>query len=260
MKGRLILIDRQSFCYRAFYAIRNLTNSKGEPTNAIYGFITMLQKIIRQESPDYIAVCFDRKEPTFRKERFQAYKEHRKPMPDELISQMPHIKEFIQAYQIPVFELAGYEADDLIGTIAQKAEEAGLEVVIVTGDKDMMQLVNDKIKIFHTYKEELVGAPGVAERFGGLAPSQVIDVLGLAGDASDNIPGVPGIGEKTAIKLIHEFGSLEKIYQNLEHIKSESCRKKLEENKDQAQLSKELAVIHCEVPIEINFEEMKSVR
>src|SRR3989344_2096680 len=154
MKGRLLLIDGQSFCYRAFYAIRELTNSKGEPTNAIYGFITMLRKLLREEKPDYLGICFDRKEPTFRHKQYEAYKAHRKPMPDELIEQMPHIKEFIHACRIPTFEKAGYEADDLLGTIAKKAEKTGLEVLIVTGDKDALQLVDEKAKIFNTNKEE----------------------------------------------------------------------------------------------------------
>ena len=194
MKGQLLLIDAQSFCYRAFYAIRELTNSKGEPTNAIYGFITMLRKLVREAKPDYLGICFDRKEPTFRAKRYEAYKAHRKPMPDELIEQMPHIKEFIHAYRIPIFEEAGYEADDLLGTIAKKAEKAGLDVLIVTGDKDALQLVDDKVKIFNTYKEEVLDRKSVEERFNGLGPERVVDVMSLAGDASDNIPGVPGIG------------------------------------------------------------------
>ena len=149
MSERLFLIDGQSFCYRAFYAIRELTNSKGEPTNAIYGFVTTLRKLIRDERPDCLAICFDRKEPTFRSQRYEAYKAHRKPMPDELVEQMPHIKEFVHAYRIPIFEQPGYEADDLIGTIAKKAEQEGFEVVIATGDKDMLQLVSDKVKILN---------------------------------------------------------------------------------------------------------------
>src|SRR3989338_4407157 len=219
MKERLLLIDGQSFCYRAFYAIRALTNSKGEPTNAIYGFITMFRKMLRDEKPDYMAVCFDRKEPTFRRKRYEAYKAHRKPMPDELIEQMPHIKEFIHAYRIPIFEQPGYEADDLLGTIAKKAEKTGLNVLIVTGDKDALQLVDEKVKILNTYKEEILDRKSVEERFGGLGPERVVDVMSLAGDQSDNIPGVPGIGEKTAVELIREFGSLDGLYKSLGQLK-----------------------------------------
>jgi len=250
------LIDGQSFCYRAFYAIRELTNSKGEPTNAIYGFITMLRKLLREEKPDYIAVCFDRKEPTFRRERYEAYKAHRKPMPDDLIEQMPHIKDFIHAYRIPIFEKAGYEADDLLGTIAKKAEKEGFNVLIVTGDKDALQLVDEKVKIFNTYKEEVLDRRSVEERFGGLGPERVVDVMSLAGDASDNIPGVPGIGEKTAVELIREHGSLDGLYQNLTQIKG-ARKKTLEENEQIARLSKDLATIDCYVPLEIDFEKMK---
>ena len=257
MKGQLLLIDGQSFCYRAFYAIRELANSKGEPTNAIYGFITMLRKLLRDEKPDYLAVCFDRKEPTFRRKRYEAYKAHRKPMPDELIEQMPHIKEFVHAHRIPIFEQAGYEADDLLGTIAKKAGKNGFDVLIVTGDKDALQLVDDHVKIFNTYKEEVLDRKSVEERFGGLGPERVVDVMSLAGDASDNIPGVPGIGEKTAVELILEHGSLEELYQHLDDVRSAARRKTLKENEQIARLSKDLATIDCYVPLEIDFEKMK---
>ncbi|MBI4368531.1 MAG: DNA polymerase I [Candidatus Omnitrophica bacterium] len=257
MKGRLLLIDGQSFCYRAFYAIRELTNSKGEPTNAIYGFITMLRKLLREEAPDYAAICFDRKEPTFRLKRYEAYKAHRKPMPDDLIEQMPHIKEFIHACRIPIFEQPGYEADDLLGTIAKKGEAEGLEVLIVTGDKDALQLVDDRVKILNTYKEEILDRKHVKERFGGLGPERVVDVMSLAGDQSDNIPGVPGIGEKTAVELICEHGSLEGVYQHLDRVKGIARKKALEENKQVAYLSKDLATIDCHVPIETDFAKMK---
>lgn len=257
MAKLLLLIDGQSFCYRAFYAIRELTNSKGEPTNAIYGFITMLRKLLRELKPTYAAVCFDRKEQTFRHERYEHYKAHRKPMPDDLIEQMPHIKEFTHAYRIPVFELAGYEADDLIGTIAKKAKKQGFDVLIVTGDKDALQLVDDKVKIFNTYKEEILDLKNVEERFGGLGPDRVVDVMSLAGDASDNIPGVPGIGERTAVELIREHGSLDGLYQHLSDIKGVSRKKTLQENEQIARLSKDLATIDCQVPIDIDFEKMK---
>ncbi len=257
MAKLLLLIDGQSFCYRAFYAIRELTNSKGEPTNAIYGFITMLRKLLRELKPGYVAICFDRKEQTFRHSRYEAYKAHRKPMPDDLIGQMPHIKEFVHALRIPVFELAGYEADDLFGTIAKKARKQNFDVLIVTGDKDALQLVDEKIKIFNTYKEEVLDLKSVEERFGGLGPDRVTDVMSLAGDASDNIPGVPGIGERTAVELIRQHGSLEKLYQHLDDVKGTARKKSLQENEQVARLSKELATIDCQVPIEMDFEKMK---
>ena len=256
MPKRLMLIDGQSFCYRAFYAIRQLSNSKGEPTNAIYGFITMLKKLLRDLNPDHAAICFDRKEQTFRHGKYEAYKAHRKPMPGDLIEQMPHIKEFVEACQIPVFELAGYEADDLLGTIAKKAAKKSFDVLIVTGDKDALQLVGDKIKIFNTHKEEVLDRTSVEERFGGLGPERVTDVMSLAGDASDNIPGVPGIGERTAVELIREYGSLDGLYKRLDDIKG-ARKKTLEENESTARLSKELATIDCEVPIEIDLDKMK---
>ena len=257
MSERLFLIDGQSFCYRAFYAIRELTNSKGEPTNAIYGFVTTLRKLLREEKPDYMAVCFDRKEATFRHERYEAYKIHRKPMPDALVEQIPHIKEFVHAYRIPVFEQPGFEADDLLGTIAKKAEQAGMDTIIVTGDKDMLQLVSDKVKILNVYQEKLLDRKSVKERFGGLAPQQVVDVLSLAGDASDNIPGVPGVGEKTAVDLIREFHSLDGVYQHLDKVKGAARQKALKENEQIARLSRDLALIDCHVPVEIDLEKMK---
>ena len=229
MSQRLLLVDGQAFCYRAFYAIRNLTNSKGEPTNAIYGFITMFRKLLEEEKPEYAAVCFDRKEPTFRHQKYEKYKSERKPMPEPLVEQIPHIKEFLHASHIPTFELAGYEADDLIGTISKRAEKEGLEVVIATSDKDMFQLVDDKVHIFHMSKEKVLGEKEVSELLSGLKPKQVVDFLALVGDSSDSIPGVPGVGEKTAVELIKEFGSVDTIFKHLNRVK-ESRRKLLEGN------------------------------
>ncbi len=258
MKDKLFLIDGNSFCYRAYYAIQGLATSKGEPTNAIYGVITMLHKIIEEDKPDYIAVCFDRKEPTFRHEKFEDYKAHRKPMPDDLVEQMPLIKEIIKAYRIPVYEKAGYEADDILGTLAEKAAKEKYEVYILTGDKDALQLVNPSIKVYNVHKENLVyDAKKVKERFSGLGPDQIVDIMALMGDASDNIPGVPKVGEKTAIELMKEFGSLDNIYKNLNRIKKEAVRKSLEDNKDTAYLSRELATIDRHVPFEFKISDMK---
>ncbi len=254
---RLFLIDGNSFCYRAYYAIRVLTNSKGQPTNAIYGFVAMLTKLIKEEKPDYLGVAFDLKGPTFRHKKFEEYKITRKPMPDDLISQMPLIKEVLGAYNIPIFEKAGYEADDVLATIAREAESNSIDTFIVTGDKDALQLVGPHIKVYNTHKEGLVfDSAKVKEQF-KVAPEKIVDLMALMGDASDNIPGVTGIGEKTAIQLISEFGSLESLFNNLDKVKSESKREILKKYKDQAHLSKELAVLDCRVPIKIDFKAME---
>jgi len=258
MKKKLFLLDGHSFCYRAFYAIQGLSTSKGEPTNAIYGMITMLRKIIDEDKPDYMGVCFDRKEPTFRHEQYEEYKAQRKPMPDDLIDQMEHIKDLIKAYRIPIFEKAGFEADDLLGTLANKAAKEKFEVFILTGDKDALQLVTPSIKIYNPYKNGLVyDAEKVEERYQGLSPEQVTNLMGLMGDASDNIPGVPKVGEKTAINLMKNFGSIEGVYENIDQVKGEAVKKSLKENKELALMSRELATIDCDVSIKVNFEDLK---
>ncbi len=257
MSEKLLLIDGQSFCYRAFYAIPELSNSKGEPTNAIYGFITMLRKLIATEKPDYVAVCFDRKEPTFRHQKYEDYKAHRKPMPEDLITQMPHIKEFVHASHMRSFELAGFEADDLIGTLTRKAKSEGCDVLIATGDKDMFQLVDDQVKIYHTHKERIIDESEVGKIYSGLKPNQVVDILALMGDASDGIPGVPGIGEKTALQLVKEYGSVDGVYNHLDDITASSRKKLLAENQQLARDSRYLAVIDCNVPIEVDLGELR---
>ncbi|MFA5338972.1 MAG: DNA polymerase I [Candidatus Omnitrophota bacterium] len=254
---RLFLIDGNSFCYRAFYAIRSLTNSKGQPTNAIYGFITMIKKLIEDEKPGYLAIAFDLKGPTFRHKKFEEYKIHRKPMPDELVDQMPLIKEVVRGYNIPIFEMQGYEADDVLATLAVKAAEKGYEVYIVTGDKDMLQLVGPRIKVYNVHKEGLIyDKDKVKERY-GVPPEGIVDLIALMGDSSDNIPGVTGIGEVTAKKLMEDFGSLDKVLSAGDKIKSENLRKKLAEYRDQAILSKELATVDRDVPVKIDFDELK---
>ena len=245
--GKLFLVDGHSLCYRAFYAIQNLTNSKGEPTNAIYGFVTMLRKILEEQKPDHVAMCFDRKEPTFRHQQYKEYKAHRKPMPEELVSQIEPIKEFCRISNIAILEKAGYEADDVIGTLAKQGKKEGYEVFIITGDKDAFQLVDERVRILQPHKENFVyDAEKVRERFSGLGPDKVVDILALMGDASDNIPGVPGIGEKTAIKLMQEFGSVKGILERLEEIPSEKQRQKIRENVDDLKLSQSLATIDTE--------------
>ena len=256
-KKRLFLIDGNSFCYRAYYAIRSLTNSKGQPTNAIYGFVTMLNKIVKDNSPDMLAVAFDLKGPTFRHKKYEEYKIHRKPMPDDLSGQIPHIKEVVRAYNIPIYEVEGYEADDVLATLAKKAEERDIETFIVTGDKDALQLVNSHIKVYSPHKEGFIyDAKRVKETY-GVEPDRMIDIMSLMGDLTDNIPGVKGIGEKTAVELIGEFGSLDNLLKNVDKVKSESRKKMLKDNIEMAKLSRELAVLDMDVPIKIDFKELE---
>jgi len=256
-KKRLFLIDGNSFCYRAYYAIRPLTNSKGQATNAIYGFNTMLAKIIKDNSPDMLAVAFDLKGPTFRHKKYEEYKIHRKPMPDDLVSQIPYIKTLVAAHNIPIYEMEGYEADDVLATIAKKAEAHDIDTFIVTGDKDALQLVNSHIKVCSTHKEGLIYDADKVEEVYGVGPDKMIDIMGLMGDATDNIPGIKGIGEKTAVELIREFGSLEALLKNTDKIKSESRRKLIEENKEIAVLSKELSVLDTKVPLKVEFKDLE---
>ncbi|HNS54966.1 MAG TPA: hypothetical protein PKH25_09330, partial [Syntrophales bacterium] len=191
-KPTLYLVDGSNYVYRAFFAIQGLTNSRGFPTNAVYGFNNMLAKLLRERKPGHIAVVFDAKGPTFRNEAFEDYKAHRKPMPDALKPQVAVIKDLVRAYRIPLLEIEGIEADDVIGTLARKFEAEGVQVIIVSGDKDLMQLVSDGVVMIDTMKDKTYDAAGVEERF-GVGPDRVADLLGLMGDASDNIPGVPGV-------------------------------------------------------------------
>lgn len=254
---KLFLIDGNSFCYRAFYAIRDLSTSKGEPTNAVYGFVSMLRKIVKEEKPDYLGIAFDLKGPTFRHKRYEEYKIHRKPMPDELVAQMPVIKEIIRAYNIPIFEKKTYEADDIIATIAKKLENKSLEIYIVTGDKDALQLVNPAIKVYSTHKENLIyDIDKVKERY-SVGPEKIVDLIALMGDSSDNIPGVPGFGEKTAISLMSDFKDLEDILRNPDRINQEARRRLIIQHAEKARLSKELATLDCNVPIDLRLDDFK---
>ncbi len=258
-KKKVFLIDGNGLAYRAFYALPPLTNSKGEPTGAVYGFTQMLLKLL-EEDPYAIIVAFDKKGPTFRHEEYEKYKAQRPSMPEDLVFQLPLIKEVISALGIPIFEETGYEADDLIGTLAKLGEEKGYDVYIVTGDRDALQLITPKVKVLLTQRGitdmELYDTEKVLERF-GILPSQIPDFIGLKGDSSDNIPGVPGIGEKTAVDLIRRFGSLEKVLENISQVPGKKRRENLRAFKDQAMLSKKLATIIRDIPIEIDFEKIK---
>ena len=250
---KLVLVDGSNYLFRAFYAIRELTNSKGFPTNAIYGFTTMLMKLLRDQAPDYIAIAFDVKGPTFRHEAFADYKATRRATPDTLIPQIPYVKEIVRGFAIPVLEQPGLEADDIIGTIARRQAEEGMEVVVVSGDKDLMQLVSLDITMVDTMKDKTYDIAAVKERF-GVAPEKVVDLLGLMGDASDNIPGVPGIGPKGALRLIEQFGGVEEILAHPEKIHNLKTREAILANADQAKLSRELAQIRTDASITFDLE------
>ncbi|MCF8110928.1 MAG: DNA polymerase I [Desulfobacteraceae bacterium] len=247
-KKPIYLIDGSTYIHRAYHAIRGLSTSRGFPTNAAYGFARMLIKLIQDRTPEYVAMVFDSRGPTFRHEIYPDYKGHRPEMPEDLSMQIPVIHEITEAFNIPVVMLEGYEADDLIGTLARRAEQEGFEVVIVSGDKDMIQLLTDKVSMWDTMKDEQTDRSKVlSER--GFEPSQMVDIQGLAGDSSDNIPGVPGIGPKTATSLIKTYGGMENLYAGLNGISAAKQRKKLAEYRDQAFLSKKLAKIDTHAPV-----------
>ncbi|MCM2356879.1 MAG: DNA polymerase I [Geobacteraceae bacterium] len=250
----LYLIDGSSYIYRAYFAIRHLSSPSGFPTNALYGFTQMLLKVLKERRPDHVAVVFDAGRLTFRNEIYPEYKANRLAMPDDLRPQLAPIKEMVRAFNIPALELAGFEADDIIATIARECEERGLAVVVVTGDKDLMQIVTGNVRLLDTMKEKESGIPEVEERF-GVEPGRVIDILGLAGDSSDNIPGVPGIGEKTAIKLIREFGTLDALLERAGEVKGK-MGEKLREFAGQARLSRQLATVERSVPLEWSYDEL----
>ncbi|MBI5203352.1 MAG: DNA polymerase I [Nitrospirae bacterium] len=250
----LYLIDGNSYVYRAFYAIKGLTNSKGFPTGAIYGFTNTLLKIIRGKKPDGVVVSFDSPAMTERHKIFKEYKAQRPETPNDLVQQLPRIRQMIDAFNIKIFEVPGYEADDLIGTIAKNASEKGMNVFIVTADKDMLQLVDDKIKIYDPVKDRVLDEEYVKEKF-GVGPERVTEFMALTGDAVDNIPGIKGIGEKTARELLSTFGSLDDLLQHPEKIKKERLRAMVSENKDIALLSQKLATIDIAVPIDIDIKE-----
>jgi DNA polymerase-1 len=258
-KPTLFLIDGSNYVYRAYYAIRELSNSKGFPTNAIYGFTTMLLKLLRDWKPQYIAVVFDLKGPTFRHEAFEAYKATRRPTPDDLILQIPYIKDIIRGFSIPVLEMQGLEADDIIGTLARRYADKNIRTVIVSGDKDMMQLVSDNVVMIDTMKDKSYDVEAVRERF-GVGPEKVIEILGLTGDQSDNIPGVPGIGPKTAQRLIEEFGSMEGVLQNTEKVRNPKTRESLRSFADQARMSHDLARIRTDAEFDIDLESTRYSR
>jgi len=257
-KDILVLIDGNAILHRAYHALPPLTTRTGELVNAVYGFATMLWRIINEVQPKYLAVSFDTSRAVFRHQEYVGYKANRKEMDAELVGQIQRVYELVHAFNIPIYTLEGYEADDVIGTLASQAlENQNLSVLIVTGDKDFMQLVKDeKVMLYmptHGLSEpQVVGEKEVREKM-GIKPEQVVDFKSLVGDSSDNYPGVPGIGPKTAVELLQKFGSLEGIYQHLGEIQSQSVVAKLQAGETSARLSQKLARILTDIPIKLNL-------
>ncbi len=262
LKKSLFLIDGSAIAYRSYFAfIKNpLTNSRGENTSAIFGFLRFLFMIFDNEKPDYLAVIFDPKGPTFRHQQYKEYKATRQKMPDDMRSQVPHIHEFLKALNIPTLEVEGFEADDVIGTLAKTAQKKGFESYMVTGDKDFMQLVDSGIKMYNPKRAgeevEILDEAGVESKV-GLPPAKIIDYLALMGDTSDNIPGVPGIGPKTAVDLVREFGSVESVLENAEKVSRPKIRQNLQAHREVALLSKSLVTIDTDVPLDVELESFK---
>jgi DNA polymerase-1 len=254
---KIFLIDGSAFLYRAFHAIRSLSTAKGHPTNATFGFTRMLLKLLKDNTPEYAVVFFDVKGLTFRHTMYDQYKANRPPMPEELAVQIPDVKTMISALNIPIVQKIGFEADDLVGTYADLAQKQGFDVVMVTGDKDFIQLITDNCQLWDPMKDKITDRARVNEEM-GITPIQFIDVLGLAGDTADNIPGVKGVGPKTAIKLINEFGSIENIYENLDQLqKKKALYKNLSQSREIAFLSRDLATIIQNIKVKESIEDFK---
>lgn len=261
--ANLVLIDAMALAHRAYHAIPHLTSPKGELVNAVYGFASTLLHVIAKLKADYLAVVFDEKGPTFRHTEFADYKLHRPAPPDDLINQFPIIRRLVKAFDLEEFSLSGFEADDLIGTLAYQAAQKGVRVIIVTGDQDFYQLISKNIQVYNvargTKKAALIGQDEVMAKY-GISPQQLVDYKALRGDPTDNIPGVAGIGEKTALKLIQEFGNIENLFQECEssesNIKATIC-KKLCANQEKAFLSKRLATIDTQAPVELDLKKCR---
>lgn len=252
----IYLVDVSSMFFRAFYAVRPLTSPQGLPTNAIYGFTSMIVKLLKDEKPDYLGFCYDLPTPSFRKDLYAEYKAHRSETPADLIPQIPYIKKMVDALGIPAFEIQGYEADDIIGTLTEIGRKHQCRVHIVSGDKDFAQLVRPGVELLDTMKDSRIDVDGVKAKW-GVRPDQFIDYLALIGDASDNIPGIAGIGPKTAEKLLNDHGTLDEIYKQIESIKSAGLKEKLIKGKENAILSKKLATIVTNIPMSDDLNQLK---
>lgn len=253
---KLYLVDVSSMFFRAFYAVRPLTTPEGLPTNAIYGFTSMIVKLLKEEKPDYLGFCYDLPTPSFRKEIYPEYKAHRTETPPDLIPQIPYIKKMVDALGIPSFEMNGFEADDIIGTLTEIGSKHHCQVMIVSGDKDFAQLVRPGVELLDTMKDTRIDSDGVKSKW-GVRPDQFIDYLALIGDTSDNIPGITGVGPKTAQKLLNDFDTLDGIYKNIDSIKSLSLKEKLIHEKEKALISKKLATIVTDIPMTDNLDHLK---
>lgn len=261
MRPRLFLIDGNSYIFRAFFALPQVYNSSGLPTNAVFGFINTIIDLIKQHRPDYFAVTLDAGRRNFRHQLFADYKANRSEPPAELVAQLPYVRRLLQSLGIPMIEYAGYEADDIIATLCRITAD-DCDSVVVSGDKDLMQLVNDQVSLFDGAKNRWIGAPEVHRKF-GVAPEQVVEVMGLTGDAVDNIPGVAGIGPKTAATLIRHFVTLEDLFEGLADVEKLSLRganrirELLEDGKEHAFLSRRLATVKADVPIYVGLDELQ---
>jgi len=256
MTERFFILDGPGFLFRAYHALPFLSTSRGQPSHAIFGMSTMLWKLMREDTPDYFAVAWDPPGKTFREDRFAAYKETRAPTPDDLRSQIPYVKTLFEALHVPVLEVPGFEADDVLGTMVEQVRDLPLEVVLVTSDKDMLQLVGPRVRVFSTTGrggDRVVYDEAAVKTKWGVEPAQIPDILALMGDSIDNIPGVPGVGEKTAAKLIGQFGGVERLYENLSLVPGK-LRETLAASRKQALLSRELATVSTRVPISLDLE------
>lgn len=256
MAERLYLVDGMSHIYRAYHAVQGLTNAKGLPTNAVYGFTNMLRKLIDEEKPDYLGIAMDLAGPTVRHEQYEEYKATRRPAPEDLIEQLPYITRVCEVLRIPLLSYPKYEADDVIGTLVRQAVDQGLEVVIVTIDKDMFQLVSDRVVVLDTRNGTRIDPEGVEEKF-GVPPQRVVDVLSLVGDSSDNIPGAPGIGDKGARQLISRYGSLEELLSHRDEVSRKSYRESLQLNEDLIRQSHQLVTIYDNLPLDLSLSELE---
>ncbi|MBW2623165.1 MAG: DNA polymerase I, partial [Deltaproteobacteria bacterium] len=258
MARTVYLVDASLYIYRSYHAIRHLSTSSGQPTNAIYGFVSTISKLIREKKPEYIALAFDSKGPTFRHEIYPEYKANRPPMPEDLVAQQDYIRRAAAGFNITRLETPGMEADDIIASLSRQARDQGFEVVIVAGDKDFFQLLGQGVSLYDPRPkgDNYVTEESFRERF-GIAPSGFLEAQGLMGDSTDNFSGVPGVGEKTALKLIQEFETLEGLYEDVGRVKQKGLRKKLEEHKESAFLARTLADLKTDIDFGLNLEDLK---
>lgn len=251
----LYLIDGSATLYRAFFAVPPLSTSYGLPTGAVYGFANMLLKLIKERGPEFLAVAFDKGGMTARHEAYAEYKANRPPTPPELLQQIPYTYRLVEALSIPLLAEEGYEADDLLGTAARKAAEAGTTVTLVTADKDFLQLVGPRIKVYDPIREKLYGEEEVVERY-GVEPGQLPDLFALMGDPVDNIPNIPGVGEKTARALVQRFGSIENLLDHLKEVKPSKVRESLQAHGERLRLNKDLVTIKTDLPLELTLSDL----